>query len=136
VDCGDGSSLSLTTFTLCTWFKTSMTGASGVLLAKGPWDGPATNYCLQISTSDKLRGFYGYTSGWTGTIVDSASTVNDGAWHFGALTYDGTTVTLYLDDATPVTRVPGQTIATNTNILCLGAWNASGDRYAGSMALP
>lgn len=72
------------------WINTTQTGdwagsmtSYGSLANYERWDVSRRNNCLY---------FQGYNADFAGTI-----TINDGNWHFIAVTYDGTTVALYVD---------------------------------------
>lgn len=125
---GNPASLRLSTFTVETWFKregagvaTTTTGAKdgvngfsnattdGVipLVAKGRGDGDKTtkdlNYVLGIHTSGVLAGDVeeGAAAAKPGRNhkILGVTAVTSGVWHHAALTYDGTTLALYLDGA-------------------------------------
>ena len=52
---------------------------------------------LYVGTDGKLRGQYWCSTGCAGGPIATAGTVNDGRWHYVALTSSGTVETLYLD---------------------------------------
>jgi len=72
------------------------------------WDVSRRNNCLY---------FQGYNADFAGTI-----TINDGNWHFISVTYDGTTVSLFVDtvaDSTmnlPLDTVSGGQLQIGCNI--------------------
>jgi hypothetical protein len=97
------SGTSATPMSFETWFRTS---AGGVLLDQ---EGLSAGYvpAVYVGTDGKLRAepFWG---GSAAPIV-STGTVNDGQWHHVALTYDGTSKTVYLEGAAIGTKSLSQT---------------------------
>ena len=106
--------LDATNFTIMCWFKTTGTGNNRTLIAKATaYNQYTANYYLWVNVGNLVGGF-GYTS--QQKAITGAATVNDGSWHHAAITYDLTTLTLYLDGAvegTPITTsiVPVQNSA-------------------------
>jgi hypothetical protein len=97
------SSLQIPKFTVAAWFKTSKTYTTeGMILTKGGIGTDTSrqnmNYGLWITSAQKIVGGFETSSG-TDKFVTSPSTYNNGQWHFGAVTYDGTSVKLYVDGA-------------------------------------
>ncbi len=56
-----------------------------------------------------------------GYDVSSTVAVNDNRWHFTAATFDGNTITFYLDNRTPITNVAGGSVATVANLFRIGS---------------
>jgi len=92
-------------------------------------------------TSSTKRGIGGYFSSTTNKIawnayggggnVVSANALNDNNWHFVCITYDGTYVKMYVDNASVVTSSPVTlNIASASNTTRLGRqWYDSGGNY-------
>src|SRR5207302_6816359 len=58
---------------------------------------------------------------WTaGVAIDSPVPLLDGNWHYLAVTYDGTTVTVYVDGREAGSQTFGSTMATTSTTLRLG----------------
>ncbi|MBN2503293.1 MAG: fibronectin type III domain-containing protein, partial [Anaerolineales bacterium] len=114
---GNNAALGLDTFTLETWFMregtgtTTSTGTGGVtaipLVTKGRAEGADgstndMNYFLGIDpisdvlTGDFEEGATATTPGENHPLTGATTIVND-AWYHAALTYDGTTLSLYLN---------------------------------------
>jgi hypothetical protein len=77
-----------------TWFRTT---AGGVILGQNGAGGNGYVPAVYVGTDGKL-----YTEmfwGGAGNPVASTGTVNDGQWHQVAVTYNGTSETVYLDGA-------------------------------------
>ncbi|HLZ24294.1 MAG TPA: LamG domain-containing protein, partial [Ktedonobacterales bacterium] len=102
------------------WFKFAANpGAISVLQAYGA--GGAHNYIqLYLDTSGKLNADTG------ATLATTASALTTGVWHFGVVSWDGTTLSLLVDGAAAVTSTPGaQTIPTSSTVARVGANAAS-----------
>ncbi len=123
----DANSLDLGAMTVMAWFQHGVALTEQTILAKGQWDGNSSNYNLSVTSAQKLRGFCGYTTGWTGARVTGGTTLALNTWYFGAYTYDLATANLYLNgitDASPVSVAVTPT--TNAENLRLGAWGVVG----------
>jgi predicted MPP superfamily phosphohydrolase len=95
------SSLQIPKFTVAAWFKTSKTYTTeGIILTKGgigsDTSGQNMNYGLWMTSAQKIAGGFETSTG-VDNFVTSPSTYNNGQWHHGAVTYDGTAVKLYVD---------------------------------------
>lgn len=94
--------LKLRPFSVAAWFKTSTNfGDNGLMVNKGGLgtdsSGNNMNYGLWITTSENLRGGF-ETSGGSDRYATSPNTYNNGQWHHGVVTFDGTSVVrLYID---------------------------------------
>jgi lysophospholipase L1-like esterase len=83
-------------FTVSWWQKTSNSAGS---------DFYAWSWGLGVGTSIQAGMYQNKLFVYNGSslLIQSSVAVNDGAWHHGAATYDGTTVRLYLDGTQVVT---------------------------------
>ncbi len=126
-------------FSLATWFKTSVDyslyPAKSLIANKGGFgsesSGKNMNYgiwidcglvCGSISNSNKIQAGFEIKSNGTDKFVESSNTYNDGKWHYAVLTYDGTTLNLYIDGTIEGTLATTATAdATNTSPIRLGA---------------
>jgi len=84
-------------FTFEAWFKTASSGVIFGQQTTDPFNSPSGWVPgIWVGTDGKLRASVFY-SGSTANVITSAGAVNDNAFHHVAVTYDGTTQTLYLD---------------------------------------
>jgi len=111
VDIGTPDALKLSEFTLSTWFKRSgdgttvTTGTGGViaepLVTKGRGESDGSNvdmnYFLGITQSGVLVADFEDNHDGTNHPITGDSPVTDNVWHHAAVTYDGSTLKLYLD---------------------------------------
>ncbi len=83
--------------TLAAWIKTS---ASTQMTIVGYGNNTSSQMfnILTLSNTGKI-----IVSNWGGLTALSDTAINDGAWHFVAATYDGTTVRIYIDGILEVT---------------------------------
>ena len=127
VDFGTATNLGSPTYTLETWFNwkgygaTASTGSGGVtaipLIAKlvGEADGSNLdgNYFLGINPSGNVLAT-DFEEGSTATApglnhgLSGAMAITSNAWHHAAVTYDGTTLRIYLDGNPDSTLTVGQ----------------------------
>ena len=77
-------------FTLGAWFKVTNLTTQHTLLAQQDGSGVGRAWLL-LTTDGKLASDLG------GTRLTGADSITTGQWHHAALTYDGTTLSLYLD---------------------------------------
>lgn len=132
----DAASLKQTgNFTLMGWVKTTTTVSS------------QQHFFQSFSANTNLAGvLMGYTSTGkifalsgrnTGTVIntdykelDSATGFDDSNWHYFAATWDGSTFSLYLDGAAPITsawaNAPGYAA---TNYVRIGCGNDTGSNF-------
>jgi hypothetical protein len=100
-DIPDSSLLRLQQFTAAAWFKTSSSFSGNVIIVnKGGFgsdsSGENMNYGIWMDGNEKLvAGFE--TSGGADHFLTSSSTYNDDSWHYAVVTYDGSTLRLYID---------------------------------------
>ncbi len=95
----------LTQTTVAAWFKTAASTAAGrYIVEKNPEQG----YALGIAGDSKEAGSRGKLRAVAnGRACLSDSTVTDGRWHHGAVTYDGQTLKLYVDGVLQKQTVTG-----------------------------
>ena len=112
--------------TIETWVKVdSFTKAWQTLISKGDSSWRLHRY----AGTDQLR--FAITD--VGT-VDSSSSLNDGAWHHVAATYDGSSLKLYIDGELEGETAASGAIPTNTANMMLGAnENQPGRNFYGQM---
>ncbi len=135
ISCGSNSSLDLSIWSIEVRFKCGVAAKGTVLLDMNTdWSGPISNYQIDISATGKVRGYYGYTTGWTNGLVTSDKDVTDSLWHHVFYSYNGSRGWLWVDENIPnyvdVVDTPKQTTA---NILYLGAFGGVGAFFAGTI---
>lgn len=131
----DSASLDLNHHSVCCWFKTSTTHASETpMVNKGGFISETTgsnlNYGLWINSTNKIKGGFEDSAG-VDYYVTSPNAYADGVWHFACVTYDGTTLKLYIDgNTTPVaTLATTATPETNAQPLVLGRNSNASNRF-------
>jgi len=65
------------------------------------------------------------------TEIDSATNLTNNSWHYIAGTWDGTTMTLYVDEDTPVTIAKSGAITYDTDNLFIGSRLGTGEYFDG-----
>ena len=132
VTISDNSTLDITgNITIATWFMLGAVGANQELINKLE-SGVSSGYRLMSSSSNKLQG----DVKGDGSGSDSSSTsLVVGTWYHGAMTWDGSSVQVYLNgsaDGSP-TSYSG-TLLANNQPLYLGARYGSGNYLTGGIA--
>jgi len=110
-DVASSSSLRISQFSVAAWFKTSTNFASEAFIVnKGGTgsdsSGQNQNYQISMNSAEQIK--VGFESG-TGAdfFVNSPSTYNDNQWHYAVVTYEGTTIRLYIDGIQVATKSTG-----------------------------
>ena len=122
--------LSGTGTTILVWFKADLFGdARFVSKASNP---SANNHywSFGIQDSNNLRVFLKNTSGATNAWNPSVATMSTGIWYFAAMTYNGSTVRVYLNGAQVNSTSWSNSLTTNTSV-AIGLGNqpaGAGDR--------
>jgi hypothetical protein len=93
--------LQLSSFSVAAWFKTTSNfGDEAYIVNKGgkgtDSSGNNMNYGIWMSSSEKVQGGFETSSG-TDRIITSPSSYNNGQWHHGVVTFDGSILRLYVD---------------------------------------
>ncbi|MFC1576516.1 LamG-like jellyroll fold domain-containing protein, partial [Candidatus Omnitrophota bacterium] len=85
-------------FSISAWLKTVKSDSGhSYLLSWGAWDNNTmVNFGLDMDNYPGKLVFFTGNYGSTATIASSVS-VNDGNWHYGVATWDGTTMRIYVD---------------------------------------
>jgi len=100
-DVGSTSQLQLSKFSVAAWFKTSSDfSGDAFIVNKGGFGGEDPgfnmNYGLYMTKDEQVRAGFESSSG-TNFFISSPNKYNDGQWHYAVVTYDGTTLRLYID---------------------------------------
>ncbi|MDB6027417.1 MAG: hypothetical protein JWM68_3640 [Verrucomicrobiales bacterium] len=114
-DIADAPGTRLTTFSASAWFRVSTTSTqTRIIVNKGGFLGGETaglnmNYGLWMTAGGNVEGGFETTSG-ANVFATSPGVYNNGAWHQAFITYDQTTLKLFVDGAlvssTPSTAAP------------------------------
>ena len=105
------NSLRISEFSVASWFKTSTNfGSEAFIVNKGGTGsdsaGQNQNYQISMNSGEQIKvGFE--TSTGADFFVNSPSTYNDNQWHYTVVTYDGTTIRLYIDNIQVATKSTG-----------------------------
>lgn len=110
--------------------KTTMTGV-GCILSMVPNGTTAASKTVQLYVGDLGAGILSAETWDAAADVQSAGTINDGAWHLVVVTYDAATrnVSLYLDGALVDSGVQNSTFDTNTRTLQWGTRRIGGSSW-------
>src|SRR5215203_5183021 len=97
----DEQKLKLTTFSVAAWFKTTSNfGDEAYIVNKGGHGtdtaGNNMNYGLWMTTSEGVQGGFETSSG-SDRMVTSPNSYNNGQWHHGVVTFDGSILRPYVD---------------------------------------
>jgi hypothetical protein len=100
-DIPNNESLSLSNFSIATWFKTSQNYTEpGTIVNKGGMgtdeQGMNLNYGIWINENNAVTGGFEAESG-DDFIVNSSKNYNDGNWHYSLLTFNGSLLSLFID---------------------------------------
>jgi len=116
-------------FTLECWFRHTNTTGYRSIVEKGYSSG----YELLSDGGGTLcfEGKFGDTY-YPHTLHSGATTSND-TWYYGAVTYDGTTLTMYINGAYSNSVAKTGALGTNTATLYIGSRNASGNFFPGQI---
>jgi len=127
VDCGNTTSLNpATALTMATWIKsTGNTESDGRIISKR--DASGAYEILLITASGRIE-VYILTPGG-GTSVDSLSSVQDGKYHFIAVTRNETNLKIYIDGKLDNTGVVTSGSVANSANLIIGRYSLSPMRF-------
>jgi len=93
--------LKLTKFSVASWFKTTSNfGDLAIMVNKGghgtDTSGNNLNYGIWMTSAEKVEGGFETSSG-ANRFVASQNSYNNGQWHHGVVTFDGSILRLYVD---------------------------------------
>lgn len=118
-------------FSINAWLKYSNSPAFASVVTKG--NSNDFSYGLQIGTT-KINAILWQQNGATHLAIENATVVNNGAWHMATLTYDGTTLRIYVDAGTAATTTAKTGSWFNgTADLCLGSRTGGSGLFTGSL---
>ncbi len=127
----DAASLDLAAAgTIEAWFKLGGTGTWRSILAKGSANSDAAhNYFIEFTNTDLV--LHGIGNGLSNQSVLGAAFVETANFHHAAMTWDGSTITLYLDGAVARTTTQAIAPAANAAALFIGQFGGNVDRFKG-----
>ena len=102
LDIDNSERLQLKDFTLSTWFRTDKQDylEPGTIVNKGGMgtdeEGMNLNYGIWINENNALTGGFEAESG-DDFLVNSSKNYNDGNWHYSVLTFNGSSLLLFVD---------------------------------------
>jgi hypothetical protein len=119
--------------TLITWFKTSNTYTNNYLFSLPFASGGSNGFDLGFGGTTAFRGVIATTVGQS--ILTYTTTYSDNNWHMGALTYNGTTATLYYDGvARTSATITGTLLQTANGEFNIGRFGSFGAHVAASIS--
>jgi len=134
-DIPNNESLSLSNFSIGTWFRTSENYTQpGHIVNKGGMgtdeQGMNLNYGIWINENNAVAGGFEAESG-DDFILNSSKKYNDGNWHYSLLTFNGSSLLLYIDgklvaNQTGITEKPD---TTGDQPLRIGANSLNEDKF-------
>jgi predicted phosphodiesterase len=122
----DEQELKLEKFSVAAWLKTATNfGDAGLIVNKGGLgtekSGNNMNYGLWMTSAETLRGGF-ETSKGSDRFSTSPNTYNNGEWHHGVVTYDGTSnLKLYVDGVEVATTSTSSLPEVNSHPLRIGS---------------
>ncbi len=134
-DVPSSSSLQLTRMSVASWFKTTTNHADTSFIVNKGGHGSETpgqniNYGIFMTGSETITAMIETQSG-VDHAATSTSAYNDGQWHYAVMTYDGTTVRLYIDGAQVASKSTAGAVPDNTGTqpVRVGANSRAADRF-------
>ncbi|MDQ3970395.1 MAG: PKD domain-containing protein, partial [Thermoproteota archaeon] len=134
-DVPSSSSLQLTRMSVASWFKTTTNHADTSFIVNKGGHGSETpgqniNYGIHMTGSETITAMIETQSG-VDHAATSTSAYNDGQWHYAVMTYDGTTVRLYIDGAQVASKSTAGAVPDNTGTqpVRVGANSRAADRF-------
>jgi hypothetical protein len=118
-DVPSSSSLQLTTsMSVASWFRTTTNHADTSFIVNKGGHGSETpgqniNYGIFMTGSETITAMIETQSG-VDHAATSTSAYNDGQWHYAVMTYDGTTLRLYIDGVQVASKSTGGAVPDNT----------------------
>ena len=95
------------------WFKLSEVGAGGTFIFQN------VKYVLRIDSQGKLS-FALYTPVWKSLVMNHKDRILDTNWHHVVATYDGATMSIYLDNTLKASCANTGTLQSTTTDVMIG----------------
>jgi hypothetical protein len=129
------TSLQPTRYSIAAWFKTNTDSrVVTYIMSKGGVGGENPgqnmNFGLLMTSGERIRGGFETRTG-EDYFVNSSSSYDDGLWHYAVLTYNGSTLKLYMDGREIAAKPTGGAVPDNTGQapVVIGATSRGLDRY-------
>ena len=113
--------------TVSSWIKTTNASTSRMLYK---WDGGSNNDYILWKTGAGIPRFEINTSGGSVILSATAVDINDGIWHHITGTYDGSTVSIYVDGVFNNSIAHSGTLNDGTRPIVVGAENTTGATFS------
>jgi hypothetical protein len=128
ISVNDNASLRLTSFALSAWvfYSSNITTVSEILHK----DTYPYNYGINSNANSKVAGFFGSNGSFQNMVSTTSSPF--GQWHHIALTHNGTTAKLFVDNVFIDSLVAGN-VTTSTGMLYIGALTGTQYFYNGKI---
>lgn len=125
----DANSLDVTNVTIAAWIKRGSSNVAGAgIVCKGNGGGGEV-YCLDFpSTNSLLARFYLWKSA-SATTVTASTALTSNTWGHVAATFDGTTLTIYINGVSAGTASRTASLDTNTHDLTIGCRQSGSTTY-------
>ena len=131
VDCGTNSLLNLNqNYSILFWIQTN-SSASGAIIQRYLNSGAFPGYAVNINRLTSIGKIDFYTGGTWYTAL--GSNINNGLWHFIAITVNSTTCNFYLDNYTTQISVAAST-SNPTDTLFIGSTEGNSVFYSGNIS--
>lgn len=127
----DSAGLSIKTGSWGCWFRTAKRGTAQFILAKYGAGG-TRSFTLSIESTNVAGAFVSFDGTAAGASLTGVSDICDDRWHFAAVTFDGTTLRLYVDGVLEASAQGAGTIFDGTAPLNIGAYGADAGTAATS----
>jgi hypothetical protein len=132
-DTGAADPFRITTGSWGCWFRTAKRGVGQHVLSRMGSAGTnaVSAYTLALGAS-ATQATASASDGTNATVCTGTSDLGDDRWHFAVVTFDGTTIRLYVDGALDATAAFAATINQVAVPLNVGGYGADGATAAGS----
>jgi hypothetical protein len=132
-DIGAADPFRITTGSWGCWFRTAKRGVGQHVLSRMGSAGTnaVSAYTLALGAS-ATQATASASDGTNATVCTGTSDLGDDRWHFAVVTFDGTTIRLYVDGALDATAAFAATINQVAVPLNVGGYGADGATAAGS----
>jgi hypothetical protein len=103
LDVNSTNSAQLSKFSVAAWFKTSTDYNSDAYIVNKGGASDNMNYGIWMTNAEKVRGGFETPNG-IAIFATSPLSYSDGKWHYAVVTFDGSSITLYLDGIPVATK--------------------------------